>query len=147
MTENEELSEQEKASLREYLGVGATLPEERHNTHSFLNKVATARDTTKVGNLDKDELGMPRINLRTLKEMALIAGTIMANEKLKEYYTAKGEILTSTSLSKNATLINLAVIQKRQIEDIQVNKVRQENKGWFKKKDDGLQGTTQELNQ
>lgn len=135
MTEQPEkqLSEEEKKQLQEYFGFGAPIPEEKHNVHSFLHKVATADDTTKVGNLTEDELGLPSKTLRTYKEMALISDKLMDNATLKDYYTAKSEIITATSLSKNAKLINLAVIQKRIIED--ETKDKKENKGWFKKKD------------
>lgn len=132
-TEVPELSMEDKDALKEYLGVGAPIPEEKHNVHSFLHKVATSDDTTKLGNLKEEELGMPSKTLRTYKEMALISHKIMDNQGLGDYYTAKGEIITSTSLSKNAKLINLAVITKKIVED--ETKERKENKGWFKGKD------------
>ena len=132
MADEKPLTDEEKKQLSEYFGFGAPIPEEKHNVHSFLHKVATADDTTKVGYLSEDELGVPSKNLRTYKEMTLIADKLMDNTTLKEYYQAKGEIITSTSLSKNAKLINLAVIQKRIIED--ETKERKENKGWFKSK-------------
>lgn len=128
-----QLTEEEKQALADAYGFGAPTPKEQHNAHSFLNKVATEEDTTKVGNLTSDELGLPRTNIRTIKEMALIAEKIMGNNFLKDYYNAKAEILTSTSLSKEAKLINLAVIQRRQIEDL-TKPERKENKGWFKSK-------------
>jgi len=132
MANEEKLTEEEEKQLKEYLG--AAIPEEKYNVHSFLYKVATADDTTKLGNLKVEELGMPKYTLRTYKELALIAETIMDNPFLKEYFNKKSEILTSTSLSKDAKLINLAVVQKRQIED--VTPPRKENKGWFKPKNE-----------
>ena len=131
---DENLSPEEKKALTEYLGFGAQLPEEKYNVHSFLNKVATSDDTTKTGNLTADELGLPKISLRTLKELSLISDKIVGNSFFREYYTAKGEILTATSLSKDAKLISLAVVQKRQIEDLTKTE-RKENKGWFKPKE------------
>lgn len=130
---SEELTDDESKSLKEYLGFGAPVPEEKHNVHSFLNRVATSTDTTKIGNLTIEEIGMPRLTLRTYKDLSLIAGKIMGNKFLSDYYAAQAEILTSTSLSKDGKLINLAVIQKRQIED--TTKPRKENKGMFKKKE------------
>jgi len=135
---SEEITPEEKEALKEYFGFGAPIPEEKHNVHSFLNRVATSTDTTKTGNLSIEELGLPRINLRTYKDMALISKYIIGNDYLSEYYAAKGENITSTSLSKDAKLINLAVIQKRQIED--VTKPAKENKGWFKSKDKEAEG-------
>lgn len=130
----EELTQDEREALPQYLGFGAPLPEEKHNVHSFLFRVATSEDTTKLGNLTSDELGLPNLTLRANKELALISNKIMENDYFSQYYGAKGEILTSTSLSKEAKLINLAVLQKRVIEDA-TSKPIKENKGWFKKKD------------
>lgn len=130
----EELSKEEKDAVdSKAYNFGAPVPEEKHNVHKFLHDVATSEDTTKVGNLTIEELGMPRLTLRTYKDLALISGKIMNNSFLAEYYNAQAEILTSTSLSKDGKLINLAVLQKRQIED--VTKPRKENGGWFKKKE------------
>lgn len=140
MTE-EQLSEEDKQLVKEYLddkskgniSYNAPLPEEKHNVHMFLHSVATAEDTTKVGNLTSEEVGTPRLTLRANKELHLIASEIMNNDIIANYYKKQGEILTSTSLSKDAKLINLVVLQKRQIED--VTKRKKENSGWFKKKD------------
>lgn len=136
-----DLTPEEKNILKETLGFGAPIPEEKHNVHSFLFKVATSKDTTKLGNLTSDELGMPRLTLRTYKDLSLISGEIIGNPFLSSYYSDQAEILTSTSLSKDAKLINLAVLQKRQIED--VTKPRKENSGWFKPKtQENQQGET-----
>lgn len=133
MTE-QDLTETEKEQIREALGYGAVMPEEKHNVHSFLNKVATADDTTKVGNLSEEELGNPSKTLRTYKEASLIASAIMGNQNIADYFNKKAEIITSTSLSKNAKLINLAVIQKRIVED-ETKMEKKTNPGWFKKKE------------
>ena len=135
MTEEDNLSSQEKETLKEYLGFGTPLPEEKHNVHSFLYKVATADDTTKVGNLTAEEVGLPKISLRGLKNAALIAEYIVGNKEISEYLKAKGEILTSTSLSKDAKLLTLAVIQKRILTAEDTTKIRKQNAGWFKPKE------------
>ena len=67
-----------------------------------------------------------------LKELSLISDQIMGNEFFKDYYAKRAEILTSTSLSKDAMLIKLAVVQRREISDM--TPVRKENKSWFKKR-------------
>ena len=137
MPDEENLTTEEKQALKEYLGIGAPIPEEKHNVFSFLNKVATSDDTTKVGNLNIDELGMPTLTLRAYKDLGLISDKIIGNTFFHDYYIAKGENITATSLSKDAKLINLAIMQKRIIED--TTKPKKENKGWFKKKE-GNQG-------
>jgi hypothetical protein len=109
----ENLTEEEIAErLSQLVGTTPT-PEEKHNVHTFLNNVAVARDTTKTGNLSEEELGLPRLPVRTYQELALFCRNVANMSYFADYLRAKGEILTSTSLSKNAKLINLAVLQKR----------------------------------
>lgn len=145
---SEELSEEDKQIVDEYLrnrtdnsaSNNSPMPEEKHNVHLFLHKVATADDTTKLGNLGSEEVGMPRLTLRAYKDLSLIADTIMDNKFISKYYKDNAEILTSTSLSKDAKLVSLAVLQKRQIED--VTKPKKENRGWFKKEENNQQNET-----
>lgn len=131
---DESLTPQEKEALREYFSNGAPIPEEKHNVHSFLHKVATSDDTTKVGNLTAEEVGMPKLTLRGSKGIALIARSIVSNNIIADYFEAEGEIVTATSLSKDAKLLTLAVVQKRIVED--QTKPKKENSGWFKKKEE-----------
>lgn len=140
MSEQENFTPEEKHALKEYLGVGAVLPEEKHNVHSFLHKVATSEDTTKTGNLSSEEVGFPSTNLRATKEIELMAREIMGNTFFADYFQKEAEILTSTSLSKDAKLLNLAVMQKRVIEDA-TKPERKPNAGWFgRRKDVNQQG-------
>jgi len=109
-----------------------------HNVHQFLHDVAITKNTTKVGNLNEEELGKPKLPLRTNKELELFCRDIMDQMEFAEYFKKKGEILSSTSLSKDAKLINLAVIQRRETtESLNLTPKKKENKGWFKKKSSG----------
>jgi len=110
----------------------STTGEERQNVHTFLHNVAIAPDTTKVAFLGEEELGTPKLPLRTYKELELFCKEIMNQPDFADYFKKKGEILTATSLSKDAKLIELAVVQRREVGDI--TKPMKENKGWFKKK-------------
>jgi len=107
--------------------------EEKQNVHTFLHNVATAKDTTKIGFLKEQEIGLPKLPLRTYKELELFCREIMNQEDFADYFKKKSEILTSTSLSKDAKLITLAILQKREVADV-TSKPEKENKGWFKKK-------------
>ena len=108
--------------------------EEKHNVHTFLHDISVSADTTKTGYLDAPELGTTPYSLRTYKKLALISDKICDDDIWNEFYKAKGEIFTATSLSKDAKLITLAVIQKREIADVTV-KPATKNKGWFAKKE------------
>lgn len=126
----EELTEDDLLKAAAKLVSTTTMPEEKQNTHTFLFNVARSKDTTKLGYLKEEELGMPKLPVRAHKSMALVADKIMGNEFFKEYFEAESEIITSTSLSRDAKLIELAVIQRREIADM-TKRRKKPNKGWF----------------
>ena len=126
-----QLSEEELAERLAHL-VGTTpTAEERQNIHTFLHNVAVAEDTTKTGNLEKEELGMPILPVRTYKELALFCRDVANMSYFSDYFLRKAEIATSTSLSKDVKLLSLAVLQKREVADT-TTKPPVQNKGWFK---------------
>ena len=130
----EELTEDQIAErLSSYIGTTPT-PEEKQNVHTFLHNVAVADNTTKTGNLEKEELGIPLHPVRTYQELALFCKEIANMDYFSDYFKKKAEITTATSLSRDAKLLNLAVMQKREIAEI-APKPRRENKSWFKKKE------------
>jgi hypothetical protein len=123
------LTDAEKDELRKQ---GYPVPDERHNTHTFLAKVLKTEDTTKVGNLTEDELGMAKHPVRAFKEFALISDKICEDPLMTEFFNKEAENVLATSLSRNGKLIGLAVIQKRVIED--ETKPKKSNTGWFSRK-------------
>jgi len=138
VTEEEiELSPEEKQEIYDYLNKAdsAPMPEEKHTVHTFLYRIATAPDTTKVGFLDAEELGKPRHPLRAYKEFALLSKEVIDNPYLANIFAQHAEILTSTSLSREGFLVKQGTTQTRQISDI--TRKRSQNKSWFKKKDEG----------
>jgi hypothetical protein len=104
----------------------------KHNTHTFLNKVLSTKDSTKVGFLSESELGFPLHNVRAMQELSLWAKDVMNNPFVSDYFAAEGEITLATSLSRLGFLDKLAVTQTRQVADL--TKPRAENKSWFKPK-------------
>lgn len=132
----EQLTPEEMQLLEEALkGYGAPQQEEKHNVHTFLNKVSISNDTTKTGNLTDIEIGFTPYSLRTYKQLSVISKDLCNDELWEDYFKKKGEILTSTSLSKDAKLISLAVVQRRELSDVTPRRVTS-NRGWFKKKED-----------
>lgn len=105
----------------------------KQSIHTFLHNVAISKDTTKTGYLLDEEVGMPILPIRTYKELALFCSDVANMEYFSDYFNAKSEITTSSSLSRNAKLLSLAVLTKKEIAD--VSKPKKENKGWFKKKE------------
>ena len=123
------LTEEEINELRKH---GYPVPDERHNTHTFLAKVLKTDDTTKVGNLTEEELGMAKHPVRAFKEFALISEKICEDSLMTEYFNKEAENVLASSLSRNGKLIGLAVIQKRIVED--ETKPKKVNIGWFSRK-------------
>jgi len=125
----EDITEQEAREIIRQFSEG------KQNVHSFFTNVIKAKDTTKVGNLKEEELGVPRLPLRTYKELALFCEDVYADESWATYFKKMGEILTSTSLSKEALLLRLSVTEKKEMAD-KTPLTRKKNAGWFKSKDE-----------
>jgi len=128
---SEDLTREEKEILRQ-------LNEGKQNVHSFFTNIIKSDDTTKTGYLGQEELGIPKLPVRTYKELALFAGDIYGDTSWKDYFDKMAEIQTSTSLSKDGILIRLSVTEKKEFAEVS-SKRKKENKGWFKKKDTGGQ--------
>ena len=131
--EQPQMSEDEVAERLASLVATAPTAEDKSNVHTFLHNVAVSKDTTKTGNLEKEELGMPILPVRTYKELALFCSEVANMNYFSDYFNKKAEIALSTSLSKNAKLLDVAISQKREVADTTPRPMK-ENKGWFKKK-------------
>ena len=131
--EDDTLNLQEKMALQDEIDKLYPQREEKHNTHTFLHEVSTSKDTTKTGNLTSEEVGLAKLPLRCLKELEVISKELVDDDIWAGIFQKEAEIVTATSLSKDAKLINLAVVTRKEIGD--VTKPRVENKSWFKKKE------------
>ncbi len=127
MAEEELTEKQAEEMLR-------SLQESKINVASFFRDVVLSEDTTKTGNLSEEELGIPKIPVRTMKELELFSEDVFAQSGWSNYFRKLGEIALSTSLSKDAILLKLLVTQKRELADM-TPKDKKKNKGWFRKKE------------
>lgn len=132
---SEELTESEKQEIKELLGYGSSTSEGKHNTHSFLYNVATAQDTTRLGNLTDEEIGKLDNPIRAYKFLALFADKIMKKDGLKDFFNSRSGIGTDTSLSRQGFLTKLAVVTRKELADVSP-KDKKKNKSWFKSKDE-----------
>ena len=113
---------------------GYPTPEEKPNPSTIIRRVMDIPSTTRVGNLHADEVGIPVLSLRTLKEREHIARNIIGNKYYADYFRDKAEILSATSLSKDAKLITLAVTQQQHRILKDDSKPQVKNTGWFSSK-------------
>jgi len=131
----EDMSEQEaQDTIRKFM-------EGQQNIHTFLTRVAQEDDTTKVGFLTQEEIGMPVLPVRTYKELSVFADCIANEPTWKEYFDKMSEVQTSTSLSKDGFLVKAAITTKAEL--ARVTKSKKQNKGWFKSKQDTTSETTE----
>ena len=135
----QEYTEEEVMQQLAQLANTTAVSEDKHNTHAFLHAVATAEDTTKVGYLKEEEVGIPRLSQRTIKELELYARDIAGDEGWADFFKKKSEILTSTSLSKDAKLLDLSVVNRVETSNVTKNPPRKVNRSWFGRKNSELQ--------
>ena len=112
--------------------------EEKQSVPAFLFNVATAENTTKIGNLRDDkemnELGIPVHNVRGSLHMARISNQIMDNDYFEKWFLQEAEDTLATSLSREGFLVRQATTQTKQVAD--VTRRKKVNKGWFKSKEE-----------
>lgn len=125
MTE-EMTNEQAESMLREYM-------DGKQNKHTFLRDIVMSDDTTKTGNLDSEELGLPNLELRGMKDLVIFSREVADDESWASYFEKQSEMLTATSLSKDGMLVKLGGTDKKEMADMTPT-TKKENKGWFKKK-------------
>lgn len=109
--------------------------EGKSNNFTFFTNVVESDDTTKTGNLSQEELGFPKLPVRTYKELELFCKEIANDQGWADYFKKMSEIQTSTSLSKEALLLRLVNTIKKELAD--VTPKRKSNRGWFKRKNKG----------
>jgi len=79
---------------------------------TFFRHVLGIKDSSKVGNLDRRELGMLDLSVRNCEYLAKL-GNLLHNKSYNEFFMAKAEITLATSMSKKGWLPELVVSQKK----------------------------------
>lgn len=125
----EELTEESaEAMLRSFA-------EQKETSFGFFKEVIKKEDSSKISNLDIDELGNPVLPVRSYQELALFCNNICDEKEFADYFTKKAEIILSTGLSKEGFLLKIVGTQRKEIADVTPKK--KENRGWFKRKEKG----------
>ena len=123
----EEITEAEAKDVLRQMAEG------KQSIYAIFAKVINEKQpTTKVGNLNENELGVSKLPLRTYLELALFCKEIVGDDDFAEYFKKMGAIQTDTSLSKDGFLMKLLVTMKKELADVSP-KTKKENKGWFRK--------------
>ena len=80
--------------------------------YSLFWKTIQIEDSSKVGNLDKQELGMLDISVRDCQNIANVA-LVLGHKGFSEWMEERGQIILRTSASKKGWLTELFVTAKR----------------------------------
>lgn len=94
----------------QFLGFSEQKPKE--GLYQLFNKVLTLPRTTKVGNVDKRELGDIGISIRESLRVALI-GQTFGHPMFAQFFALQSNIITDSSMAKKGWFTELFVTSKR----------------------------------
>ena len=87
-------------------------PMPRESIFTFFKHILGIRDSSKVGNLDRRELGMLDLSVRNSEHLGKL-GYMLHNKSYGDFFMNKAEITLATSMSKKGWLSELVVSQKK----------------------------------
>lgn len=96
----------------QFSGAEAPLEKKPESLYTLFQKVWGARDSSKVANLDKFELGKLAVSVRDSQYLALLSSTLR-HKRFGLFWKAQAEILLATSASKKGWFTELFVSQKK----------------------------------
>lgn len=91
---------------------------------TLFKNVWRTNDSSKVGNLEKGELGDLNISVRDCQNIALIAN-LLHHKKFARYFLNQGEITLATSMSRKGWFVELFVTSKKFAHKGTVNNLKQ----------------------
>lgn len=104
--------EQQMDAQNEYYEDTSPTEQERDSLYSLFWKIIEKKDSSKVGNLEKHELGLLDMSVRDCQAIALLCDSVNYTETAK-WLRRKAEITLATSSSKRGWLPELFVSAKR----------------------------------
>jgi hypothetical protein len=118
-------TEAEADELRDFIRKAG----EEKGIDQFFLEIIRASDNLKIGNLTKDEIGLPRLPTRTLLELADDCELIPSLSSFKTDFRKQAQDMVNTSLSKEGFLIRARITQKKELLDS--TKKKEKRRGLF----------------
>ena len=104
---------------------------QRESIFTFFKHILGIKDSSKVANLDRRELGMLDLSVRNSEHLAKL-GTMLHNKSYNDFFMGKAEITLATSMSKKGWLPELVVSQKKFSQrTVQPMNLQQSKKGFL----------------
>lgn len=106
---------------------------EEKGIDNFFLEIIRADNNLKIGNLEKTEIGLPKVPIRTLLELSDDCDMIPSMSSFAEDFKKQAQDMVNTSLSKEGFLIRARITQKKELLD--VTKKKKRRVGLFGKKE------------
>jgi len=134
MEEDEELKkideEIEKLKALDTSGYGSPEPPRKDSIVNFFRELITTKDSTKIGNLNENELGVTKLGVRHLLNLGNYA-EVEGLDMVADYFRDQAEVVSASSMSRKGFLVQASVTQIKKEQKIEKPK---EKKKWFQKK-------------
>lgn len=109
---------------------GYPVPEEKHGVFHFLTEALRTTDSSKVGNIDKEEVAV----IRNLKEGSIFF-SMLGSSYVASWLQAWSEMILATSDSKGGFMIEAAITQKK---DVKLGAKKEKKRSrWLQQKEGG----------
>jgi hypothetical protein len=102
------MTEEQLMALAKELDTGYPKPEDKASIYSLFKKFFEAKDSTKIGNINDEEL----YAVRSLKNAATYCN-VFNQELVSKYLNNKAENILASSMSKKFAFVLAAVTQKK----------------------------------
>lgn len=113
-------TEAEADELRDFIRKAG----EEKGIDNFFLEIIRASDNLKIGNLTKDEIGLPRLPVRTLLELSDDCHIILSMSSFETDFKKQAQDMVNTSLSKEGFLVRARITQKKELLDSTKKKER-----------------------
>lgn len=123
----------DNAQLEELRDFYRKFGNEEKGIDAFFLEIIQTTNSEKIGNLTEEELGMPRLSVRTLIELSDDCSLIPSMSTFSEKFKKQAENILATSLSKEGFLIKSRITQKKEFAD---QKKKKKRKGLFGRKEE-----------
>lgn len=102
---------------------------EDSNIYNLFWKVLKRKDSTKVANLKKEEIGNLNITVRDSQKLGML-GHLLGHETFGDFFFNIGEITNSTSMARDGWFTELFVSQKKTTTRARRSSTLQNEKRW-----------------
>lgn len=110
---------------------------EEKGIDNFFLEIIRADNNLKIGNLERAEIGLPKVPIRTLLELADDCDMIPSMSSFANDFKKQAQDIVNTSLSKDGFLIRARITQKKELLDSTKKKTKRRGLFGFGKKEEG----------